>query len=77
MGRYGLYKTSCNRFNRWRKDGHLGSADGERNHVGRFFNGLKQFRRIATRHEKLGANYFVFLQLTRLRLWARSIESTT
>ena len=29
----------------------------ERNHVERFFNRLKQFRRIATRYDKLGATF--------------------
>jgi transposase len=48
----------------------------ERNHVERFFNKLKQFRRIATRYDKLGANFFAFIKLAALRIWLRSIEST-
>jgi len=48
----------------------------ERNHVERFFNKLKQFRRIATRYDKLGAAFFAFIQLASVRIFLRSIEST-
>jgi len=48
----------------------------ERNHVERFFNKLKQFRRIATRYDKLGASYLAFLQLATVRISLRLIEST-
>jgi transposase len=48
----------------------------ERNQVERFFNRLKQFRRIATRYDKLGANFLAFIQLAAVRLCLRSIEST-
>ena len=37
---------------RWKK-----AIYRERNHVERFFNKLKQFRRIATRYDKLGATF--------------------
>jgi transposase len=56
---------------RWKK-----AIYRERNHVERFFNKLKQFRRIATRYDKLGATFFAFLQLASVRIWLRSIEST-
>ena len=49
----------------------------QRNHVERFFNKLKQFRRIATRYDKLGATFFAFVKLASVRIWLRSIESTT
>jgi len=49
----------------------------ERNCVERFFNKLKQFRRIATRYDKLGASFMAFLQLAAVRISLRSIESTT
>jgi transposase len=49
----------------------------ERNHVERFFNKLKQFRRIATRCDKLGATFLAFIQLAAVRISLRSIESTT
>ncbi len=48
----------------------------ERNLVERFFNKLKQFRRIATRFEKLGANFLAMAKLAAIRVWLRSIEST-
>ena len=48
----------------------------ERNLIERFFNKLKQFRRIATRYDKLGAAFFAFIQLAAVRIWLRSIEST-
>ena len=49
----------------------------QRNLVERFFNKLKQFRRIATRYDKLGATFLAFIQLAAVRIWLRSIESTT
>jgi transposase len=49
----------------------------ERNHVERFFNKLKQFRRIATRYDKHGASFLAFIQLAAVRISLRSIESTT
>jgi len=48
----------------------------ERNRVERFFNKLKNFRRIATRYDKLGANFFAFIQLASIPIFLRSIEST-
>ena len=47
-----------------------------RNLVERFFNKIKQCRRVATRYDKLAANYLAFIQLTSIRLWLRVIEST-
>ena len=49
----------------------------ERNHVERFFNKLKQFRRIATRYDKLGATFLAFIQLAAVQISLRSIKSTT
>lgn len=48
----------------------------ERNRVERFFNKLKNFRRIGTRYNKLGANFLAFIQLASIRIFLRSIEST-
>ena len=42
-----------------------------RNLVERFFNKIKQCRRIATRYDKLAANYLAFIQLASIRLWLR------
>jgi transposase len=47
-----------------------------RNLVERFFNKIKQCRRITTRYDKLAANYLAFIQLASIRLWLRVNEST-
>ena len=48
----------------------------DRNLVERFFNKIKQCRRIATRYDKLAANYLAFVKLACIRLWLRVYEST-
>ena len=47
-----------------------------RNLVERFFNKIKQCRRIATRYDKLAANYLAFIKLASIRIWLRAYEST-
>ena len=47
-----------------------------RNLVERFFNKIKQCRRIATRYDKLAVNYLAFVKLASIRLWLRAYEST-
>ena len=47
-----------------------------RNRVERFFNKIKHCRRVATRYDKLAANYLAFVQLASIRLWLRANEST-
>jgi transposase len=47
-----------------------------RNLVERFVNKIKQCRRVATRYDKLAANYPAFIQLASIRLWLRVNEST-
>jgi hypothetical protein len=47
-----------------------------RNLVERFFNKIKQCRRVATRYDKLAVNYLAFIQLASIRLWLRVNEST-
>jgi transposase len=47
-----------------------------RNLVERFFNKIKQCRRIATRDDKLAANYLAFIKLASIRIWLRANEST-
>jgi transposase len=47
-----------------------------RNLIERFFNKIKQCRRVATRYDKLAANYLAFIQLASIRLWLRINEST-
>lgn len=48
-----------------------------RNPVERFFNRIKQCRRIATRYEKRVANFLAFVKLAAIRLWPRIYESTS
>ncbi len=48
-----------------------------RNRIERFFNKMKHFRRVATRSDKLAANYLAALKLASVRLWLRAYESTT
>jgi transposase len=48
----------------------------DRNLIERFFNKIKQCRRIATRYDKLAANYLAFVKLACLRLWLRVYECT-
>ena len=47
-----------------------------RNLVERFFNKIKQCRRIPTRYDKLAANYLAFIKLAAIRIWLRVYEST-
>jgi transposase len=47
-----------------------------RNLVERFFNRIKQCRRVATRYDKLAANYLAFIKLAAVRIWLRAYEST-
>lgn len=48
----------------------------DRNLVERFFNKIKQCRRVATRYDKLAANYLAFVKLACIRLWLCVYEST-
>ena len=48
-----------------------------RNLVERFFNRIKHCRRVATRYDKLAANYLAFVQLASIRLWLRVNGSTS
>jgi transposase len=47
-----------------------------RNLIERYFCNLKQFRRIATRFEKLARNFLAAVALASARIWLRAIEST-
>jgi transposase len=47
-----------------------------RNLIERFFNKIKQCRRVATRYGKLAANYLAFVKLASIRIWLRAYEST-
>jgi len=43
----------------------------ERNIIERFFNKLKHFRRVATRYDKLLANFMGFVKLAAIAIWLR------
>ncbi|WP_272904064.1 IS5 family transposase [Xanthobacter agilis] len=43
----------------------------ERNKIARFFNKLKQFRRVATRYDKLLVNFMGFVKLAAIAIWLR------
>ena len=43
----------------------------ERNLVERFFNKLKQFRRVATRYDKLLITFMGFVKLAAIAIWLR------
>ena len=51
----------------------LGILYRARNLVERFFNKIKHCRRIATRYDKLAANYLAFVELASIRLWLRAL----
>jgi len=48
-----------------------------RNLVEWFFKKIKHCRRVATRYDKLAANYLAFVQLASIRLWLRVNESAS
>jgi transposase len=48
----------------------------QRNLIERFFCKLKQFRRIATRFDKLARNFLAAILIASTRLWLRAYEST-
>jgi putative transposase len=43
----------------------------ERNRIERFFSKLKQFRRVATRYDKLLVNFMGFVKLAAIAIWLR------
>jgi transposase len=45
-----------------------------RNLIERFFNKIEQWRRVATRYDKLAANYPAFVKLAPIRIWLRADE---
>ena len=48
----------------------------QRNLIERFFNKIKQFRRVATRYDKLAENFLASLKLACVRIWLLGNEST-
>ena len=49
----------------------------DRNLIERAFCRLKDWRRIATRYDKLAENFLAMVKLASIRLWLRTYESTT
>ena len=47
-----------------------------RNLVERLVGKLKQFRRVATRYDKLAAHYLAFVQLASAAVWLRDLGGT-
>jgi transposase len=47
-----------------------------RNLVERLVGQLKQFRRVATRYEKLGPHYLAFVQIASVVVWLRTSFDT-
>ena len=47
-----------------------------RNLVERFFNKIKQCRRIATRYDKLAVNHLSLIKLASIRVWLRAYQPT-
>jgi transposase len=45
--------------------------------IERLFDKIKQCRRVATRYDKLAANYLAFINLASIRIWLRANESAT
>jgi putative transposase len=43
----------------------------QRNLIERFFNKLKQFRRVATRYDKLLVNFMGFVKLAAIAIWLK------
>ena len=69
-----------NRSNRKKLHAFSPTLYRERNRVERFIGKLKHCRRVATRYEKLGANFLAMVKLAAIRIWlraaARANEST-
>jgi transposase len=45
-----------------------------RNRIERFFNRLKDWRRIATRYEKTARNFLGFVQIVAIRIWTKFVN---
>jgi len=62
-----------------RRQGAWANIPPKRNRIDpieRFFNKIKQCRRVATRYDKPAANYLAFVKLASIRIWLRANEST-
>ena len=59
------------RRNRKRQHAYDTDLYKERNRVERFFSRIKQFRRIATRYDKLASTFMGFVTLAAIMLWLK------
>ena len=57
--------------NRTFKTPYVAELYKERNIIERFFNKLKQFRRVAPRYDKLLANFMGFVKLAAIAIWLK------
>jgi transposase len=47
-----------------------------RNRIERFFNKLKNARRVATRYDKTAESFLAFIQLASIKIWLRFVNRT-
>ena len=47
-----------------------------RNRIERFFNKLKNARRVATRYDKTADSFMAFVQLASIKIWLRFVNRT-
>ena len=47
-----------------------------RNRIERFFNKLKNARRVATRYDKTADSFLAFIQMASIKIWLKFVNST-
>jgi len=68
MGSAAVIPPRSNRRNARRYDVHLYTG---RNLIERMFGKLKQFRRVATRYDKLASSFMAFIMVAAISIWLR------
>jgi len=78
---FGPYTACYNRFVRWRRAGVwaklMSTLAGAHDAAVQMIDTSMHCRRVATRYDKLAANYLAFVQLASIRLWLRVNESAS
>jgi transposase len=69
LRRHGIRLTIPRKVNQRRSGPFDKAIYRERNRVERFFNRLKQSRRVATRYEKRAVNYLAMITLAAILIW--------
>lgn len=69
LRRRGIRSTLPRKSNERRRGKFDKALYRQRNHVERFFNRLKQSRRIATRYEKRAVNYLAMITIACILMW--------